>query len=890
MNRLKTGVLSNSYTGTGSGFSDMHSMGYFETSAALIAAHPVGEAGDWAIVGATDTVWVWDLATSGWKDTGQGAIVAWGGITGFLADQLDLKGALDGKQNSLGFTPENVANKVTAFQETPEDTKYPSEKLVKVELDKKADREGVDTQFMIEAQDDTDTGDNLQANGLVLDGAVDTDKQIIFADNGAPKWAVQGSWRNEQGEFFYLYNLTSGENILVASQGGRFSYNKPTNLIMEHAAFVGAGLNDMLPSGLYTQRITRGFNIEIDGTGTPDTFRWSAGTASGGFVVQAANVPITAGKIALNWGIEIEFGATTGHTLADKWAFRAHPQDALDSLTLKPPMIHHVYEYNGTGFTDYTYQASTTHCSIGSTFPALSTVNHVLYLGNKSKFNSGYCLFDQFGAGLTLVVEYWNGAAWVALTATEGLIDSTSNFTADGSLSWDKSTFQAWAAAAVNGVTAYWIRVRSSTGPTIVPSLKSISRHTDYRLAVYSAHNDTVRAFAVKGNGITEMYKADRASTSEGFRSSEFVTEARLRRALSIYTSETSYFATGEVFAAALPAVAFSKAITVTTDGPNTIGTWLEPDAHGTDVEAGDKFEVYCYLQKSTTNRAASYYAELWRYSAAGAELTKVATSNTLTATPNTTGIEAYEFIIIAAAGQVMDPTDRLAVRIIAQRASNHTQVFTLWGGSSAYPSTLDYDGETVTLDRLFDHFEEDVSGIKSQWKAKGSGADLDVELVPKGAGISRSSGDFTAAGNIDGANMKNEILPIDIFEDGAVPPAELNIIDGKRYRDFTVNDDADLYVLKRANYNNPNSVRLVMVISNATAPAAGETIDFEVSINGGAAVTLSYTGLGTEAQNDVVVTDFESVSFGAGNYTVSLERVAGAYAQEIGVMAVEVN
>ncbi|MFA5429048.1 MAG: hypothetical protein WC279_12680, partial [Sulfurimonas sp.] len=97
-------------------------------------------------------------------------------------------------------------------------------------------------------------------------------------------------------------------------------------------------------------------------------------------------------------------------------------------------------------------------------------------------------------------------------------------------------------------------------------------------------------------------------------------------------------------------------------------------------------------------------------------------------------------------------------------------------------------------------------------------------------------------------SNAQNEILPIEIFEDGAVPPAELAITGGKRYRDFTVGDDADLYVLKRANYNSPANVRLVMVISNATAPAIGETINFEVSINGGTVVTLSYVGLGTEA------------------------------------------
>ncbi len=48
-----------------------------------------------------------------------------------------VKDGLDGKQAALGFTPENVANRVSAFQVTPDDTHYPTEKLVKDSLDDK---------------------------------------------------------------------------------------------------------------------------------------------------------------------------------------------------------------------------------------------------------------------------------------------------------------------------------------------------------------------------------------------------------------------------------------------------------------------------------------------------------------------------------------------------------------------------------------------------------------------------------------------------------------------------------------------------------------------------------------------------------------------------------
>lgn len=45
--------------------------GYFEDPEALRAAVPQGEDGDWAIVGTTDTIWIWDADTGAWTDSGQ---------------------------------------------------------------------------------------------------------------------------------------------------------------------------------------------------------------------------------------------------------------------------------------------------------------------------------------------------------------------------------------------------------------------------------------------------------------------------------------------------------------------------------------------------------------------------------------------------------------------------------------------------------------------------------------------------------------------------------------------------------------------------------------------------------------------------------------------------
>ena len=45
-------------------------MGWYADPQALQSAHPTGQNGQWAIVGTTDTIWIWDSDTSAWVDSG----------------------------------------------------------------------------------------------------------------------------------------------------------------------------------------------------------------------------------------------------------------------------------------------------------------------------------------------------------------------------------------------------------------------------------------------------------------------------------------------------------------------------------------------------------------------------------------------------------------------------------------------------------------------------------------------------------------------------------------------------------------------------------------------------------------------------------------------------
>lgn len=66
---------------------------------------------------------------------------------------------------------------------------------------------------------------------------------------------------------------------------------------------------------------------------------------------------------------------------------------------------------------------------------------------------------------MSLVWEYWNGSNWISFTPTDG----TSGWTASGDVTWTSGSVPNWALTTVNGVEAYYIRVRTATTPGTWP-------------------------------------------------------------------------------------------------------------------------------------------------------------------------------------------------------------------------------------------------------------------------------------------------------------------------------------------------------------------------------------------------------------------------------------
>jgi len=89
---------------------------------------------------------------------------------------------------------------------------------------------------------------------------------------------------------------------------------------LDAAVHTGSGLDDCTSSGNYNGTANNQYRVQIDATGTPDTFSWSR---TGDSTWVQTGVAITGAAQLLENGVYVTFGATTGHTVADRWDFDA---------------------------------------------------------------------------------------------------------------------------------------------------------------------------------------------------------------------------------------------------------------------------------------------------------------------------------------------------------------------------------------------------------------------------------------------------------------------------------------------------------------------------------------------------------------------------------------
>lgn len=110
-------------------------------------------------------------------------------------------------------------------------------------------------------------------------------------------------------------NPTGYSSLILARESGNGVLGCPS-----YPVFYGSGKTEMWVFGGNDTDSIKEYKVEIDGTGSPNTFKWSDDDGS---TWEATGVSITSGAIQLGSNdVYVVFDATTGYTLGGGWAFR----------------------------------------------------------------------------------------------------------------------------------------------------------------------------------------------------------------------------------------------------------------------------------------------------------------------------------------------------------------------------------------------------------------------------------------------------------------------------------------------------------------------------------------------------------------------------------------
>jgi hypothetical protein len=167
----------------------------------------------------------------------------------------------------------------------------------------------------------------------------------------------------------------------------------------------------------------------------------------------------------------IEGPATDGVLIGQLTA--TDPETVLVKVSLSSGLC--ITDDGGTYVDETTPAAESTGDDV-EVLPATPAVEDACYFGLAGDtFAQVDCNITTQGAGTwTIVWEYWDGAAWTALT---GVTDNTTGFTA--TTGWKTVPFTLpvdWAQNTVDNVLAYWVRARVSayTSVTTAPQLGQV--------------------------------------------------------------------------------------------------------------------------------------------------------------------------------------------------------------------------------------------------------------------------------------------------------------------------------------------------------------------------------------------------------------------------------
>lgn len=166
---------------------------------------------------------------------------------------------------------------------------------------------------------------------------------------------------NQSGSWTTLVTLTSNTNVAQLFSSGlglafneiqfKLTLSRRTTSTPGSVTYTGDGINDMTVGGAFTGLTTVNYWVKIYSTGTPDTALWSK---DGGSTWESPALSLTGTAQALNNGVTVTFGATTGHSVIDLWKFTCTAVDTTPTPKVKAlvfkfwPNPTQVYRYTFT--------------------------------------------------------------------------------------------------------------------------------------------------------------------------------------------------------------------------------------------------------------------------------------------------------------------------------------------------------------------------------------------------------------------------------------------------------------------------------------------------------------------------------------------------------------
>lgn len=354
--------------------------------------------------------------------------------------------------------------------------------------------------------DNIDATDEIQYRAsMVIDGHEDIDKNLVFADAGVAKWAWQ-TYRNEEGKYFYLYNIKNTTEPIVISESGRFGVNKRSN-ISDYHANTAIGTDEIAVEGIYESVRSRIYKFTIiatnelgDSYSVSNSFDNISYTVSSGY---ASNYITAAYSNFANTGLSVKFGSTNGHELGDTWYYFASAQLPEGSFTVSARKLNEFLLTTNRHdaepvFEDKSFDINSKE--FGDT-PLLEsgTTNGTFYIGTLIWPVTLYFNLVTNGVGCQMLYQYWNGTAWTKITSIE---DNTLNLTQSGELFINATNYATGPVVSDYDTNRYyWIRGFSTNAVTVNPVAKTISPHGKNRFMVYGSHADLKPALEVDGNG-----------------------------------------------------------------------------------------------------------------------------------------------------------------------------------------------------------------------------------------------------------------------------------------------------------------------------------------------------------------------------------------------------